>query len=169
MLCLHEAPVGGGTLLRQAQDVFQHLDRADPTGTSLYFQNWRWTLPGGSRGDASDDSAFVCCPVLARQGHHIVAQYGSQLLRAGLSDGECRAPLTALDAFDSVANDPQRCAILTLKRGQCLWLNNYHTLHGRNAFVDGHRTRHLVRAWLWRHDGPGHPAAFEPLARVFGG
>lgn len=169
MLCLRSAPVGGTTLLRSAQDVFDALGGEDSEGVGLYFRDWIWTLPTGSHTDPGHHARLLKCPMLARHGGRVVAQYGSQLLRSGiLADEGSADKLAALDRFERVANDPGRCVTITLERGQCLWLNNYHTLHGRRAFVDGECHRHLLRAWLWRYNGLGRPAAFHAFANAYG-
>ncbi len=167
LLCLSPATEGGITLLRQAQDVHEQLNQ-DSGRISIYFQDWSWALPAGS-SDTRPGREGVKSPVLARTGEEVVVQYGSHLLRQGIHDDEqAQERWNALDAFDRLANDRGRYTTLTLQRGECLWIDNYRTLHGRTAFEDGGRPRHMVRAWLWRYDPSRRPSAFRSLARAFG-
>jgi hypothetical protein len=51
-----------------------------------------------------------------------------------------------------------------------MWLNNYTVLHAREAFADGAgggHVRHLLRAWIWQHEGPVLARCFASSREVF--
>jgi hypothetical protein len=61
------------------------------------------------------------------------------------------AEMAALDAFDSLAHDPEYLLEMDLQPGDLQLVNNFTVLHSRTAFFDNPespRRRHLVRLWL---------------------
>ena len=59
--------------------------------------------------------------------------------------------LEAMDAYDAFVEDPDNRLEMALAPGDIQFVNNYHVLHGRRAYVDDARTgrvRWLKRLWL---------------------
>ena len=70
----------------------------------------------------------------------------------------------ALDALETLAEDPALHVRLRLAPGDVLLLNNWTTLHRRSAFTDApvpRERRHLLRIWLSMPDSRPIAACFE--------
>jgi len=76
----------------------------------------------------------------------------------------------ALDAFDTVADDPGVHLEMQLERGDIQFIHNHQMLHDRTAFRDWpepDRRRHLLRLWLCPEGGRPLPPWFaERLGSV---
>ena len=69
----------------------------------------------------------------------------------------------ALDTVSAMANDPQFNVYMDLRPGEMQFINNYHVLHGRTAYVDdpaSGRKRHLKRLWLATRSLRSRPSHF---------
>ena len=56
-----------------------------------------------------------------------------------------------MQAVDTMTRDPQYNVYMDLEPGDIQFVNNYHILHARTAYVDNRETgqvRHLKRLWL---------------------
>src|SRR5262249_39057915 len=65
-----------------------------------------------------------------------------------------------LDAFNTIADDPDTKMAFVLEPGEILMVNNFTVLHSRRAFQDrADRRRYLLRMWLdVPNGGPVIPA-----------
>ena len=70
-----------------------------------------------------------------------------------------------------MANDPQFNVYMDLRPGEMQFINNYHVLHGRTAYVDdaasGHK-RHLKRLWLATRSLRSRPEPLRQAPRALG-
>ena len=113
-------------------------------------------LPYDFRGEQSKGSdPFYRVPVFTEHGDRLFVRYIRPYIEASqrhpaaprLSDKQ-RA---AMDAYDALIYDPDNRVEMTFAPGDMQFVNNYHVLHGRNAYQDDPatgRVRWLKRLWL---------------------
>jgi TfdA family taurine catabolism dioxygenase TauD len=93
--------------------------------------------------------------VFSRRGDRLFARYIRPYIEsARRHEGAPRpssAARAAMDRLDAMCADPQYHVSMMLEPGDMQFVNNYHVLHGRDAYEDdraaGH-IRHLKRLWL---------------------
>lgn len=166
LLCLARSSHGGTSLLRRSESVLEQL-AAQEASLDIYLQPWRWATPASGPAPSGD---AVRAPIFSRAGR-VTCQYGSSLLRAGVEQDRLGADrVVALDAFDRAANDPRLVTRVQLDRGDCIWVHNFTTLHGREGFWDGPggQGRHLLRTWVWLRERRLDQSAFRPLMTAYG-
>jgi hypothetical protein len=72
--------------------------------------------------------------------------------------------IEALRAVEAMAQEPDNHVTMELRPGDIQFINNYHVLHGRTAYVDDRsagQIRHLKRLWLETTVLPSRPAHFS--------
>ncbi|MGJ3262398.1 MAG: TauD/TfdA family dioxygenase [Salinarimonas sp.] len=102
----------------------------------------------------------------------VAGALGCRYLRAFI---EAAGPLTpiereALDAFDTLAQDPALVVTQAMRLGDLLVVNNYTVLHSRTAFLDHDEPqarRLLLRLWLDAPDFRQVDARIAAQARRF--
>ena len=73
-----------------------------------------------------------------------------------------RSAFEALDAIESLANQPGISAGILQQPGDMLFMNNWVTLHRRSGFEDypePERKRHILRVWI----SPPNNRQIDPL------
>ncbi|WP_432832874.1 TauD/TfdA family dioxygenase [Dactylosporangium sp. CA-092794] len=170
LLCLNQGSVGGGNAFASAEMVHDVLTDEAPELLHEYYQLWEWDLRGLHREGARPT---LSSPIFSFYAGRLSCRYASLLLRQGAAraGGELSAAqVAALDRFEEVARRPQLQVTRTLGRGESMWFDNYGILHGREAFADeaaSGRVRHLLRSWVWLHDGPLLAPSFASPREVY--
>ena len=151
LLCVQTAKSGGASQVVSGYSVHDELLARHPDALALLCQPWHIDRRGGVR---PGDAPTVQYPVLSRDERGLTYRYLRYWIEAGhekigqpLSDAQRQA----LDALDTVANDPALRVEFALEPGDMFFINNRWILHNRTAFVDRdepERRRHLVRLWL---------------------
>jgi alpha-ketoglutarate-dependent taurine dioxygenase len=153
LLCLRPARSGGLSQVVNGKTVCEELARHCPAAMAVLKEPFHVDRRGGTLPGQAPTARF---PVLDEDRYEPVFRY----LRFWIEAGHDRAgqPLSpeqvgALDALDSVLNDPALRVEFTMRHGEMFLLNNRWVLHNRTAFEDfaePERRRHLVRLWLER-------------------
>jgi hypothetical protein len=178
LLCLREARRGGDSLLVSALTTYNELRRTRPdlaarllqpmahdrrgevpAGQKPFFMIpvFSW-LPSGvfSKDTVSKDAAGELTVFYQRQ-YFDSAQRFVEAPRLTPLDVE------ALDAFDTLANDPRLNMTMRLAPGDLQFVHNHVLLHDRTSFDDHEapeRKRHLLRLWLAAPGARALPPAF---------
>jgi len=152
LLCLDPGASGGQSLVANAVAAHNRLVTDDPDlATVLYHP-----LPYDFRGEQSTGgSPFYRVPVFSEHRDRLFVRYIRPYIDASqrhpdaprLSD----AQRAAMDAYDALVTDPGNRVEMTFAPGDMQFVNNYHMLHGRNAYQDDPatgRVRWLKRLWL---------------------
>ena len=150
--CLHQANQGGNTYIVSSVSLYEHLRKNQPDLLTILcepFPYLRHTV------DTGNPLSFCRLPIFSEHNGHFAAHFLRVLIdRADRSPNAPSLSPTqreALDALESLAEDPSFHVQLHLQPGDILLLNNWTTLHRRSAFTDvpGSKTqRHLLRIWL---------------------
>ena len=152
LLCLDPGVSGGESLVANAVAAHNLLVETDPELAGVLYD----ALPYDFRGEQSKGSdPFYRVPVFTEHGDRLFVRYIRPYIEASqrhpdaprLSDKQ-RA---AMDAYDALIYDPNNRVEMTFAPGDMQFVNNYHVLHGRNAYQDDPatgRVRWLKRLWL---------------------
>jgi hypothetical protein len=159
LLCLHGARSGGESRLASAGAIYNELLRRDPSLLTVLYEPLPW-----DRNDEQRDgeSPFFELPAIHDVNGAPRVFYIGWYIRDSQRHGD--APRlrpeqrAAMDAIESIANDPAFHVEMDFQPGDIQWLNNATMLHAREAYVDWDepaRKRHLLRLWLSAHDFAG--------------
>ncbi len=152
LLCLDPGVSGGESLVANAVAAHNLLVAQDPQLAEVLYD----PLPYDFRGEQSKGSdPFYRVPVFSEHNERLFVRYIRPYIEA--SQRHPDAPRlsdlqrTAMDAYDLLVNDPDNRVEMTFEPGDMQFVNNYHVLHGRNAYQDDRatgRVRWLKRLWL---------------------
>lgn len=152
LMCLDPGVSGGESLVANAVGAYNRLVASDPAAAALLFDG----LPYDFRGEQADGATpFYHVPVFSEHGDRLFVRYIRPYIEASqrhddaprISD-EHRA---AMDAYDALIYDADNRVEMIFEPGDMQFVNNYHVLHGRKAYVDdaeAGRVRWLKRLWL---------------------
>ncbi|WP_338110896.1 TauD/TfdA family dioxygenase [Roseivivax marinus] len=149
LLCLQPAQNGGESLFARSQSVFERICELRPDIAPILLDDWYWDVRV-----LCDDASRppLKSPIASLDSERLYCRYGSYILRNGAQAGgkELSAQrLELLDLFDEVTAEIELHRIITMARGDAIWINNRTILHGRKAFSDQGRTeRNLIRLWI---------------------
>lgn len=167
LLCLRPATEGGLSCVANAVAIHNELVRTRPDLAAVLYGE----LPQDLRGEGKPGRLpyFMTAPFTRHDGRLFVrfipgyihaSQRHPEAPR--LTDVQKEAIRTAVD----LANDPDFHVTMDLRPGEMQFINNYHVLHGRTAYVDdvaSGQKRHLKRLWLATDRFAQRPAQFaEP-------
>ncbi len=150
--CLRAAETGGENYVVSSVALYEALRREQPGVLEVLCEPFPYVRHTVDHGNALP---FCELPVFSERD----GQFGAHFLRV-LIDRADRAPeapsLTArqreaLDALETLAEDPALHVRFRLGAGDILLLNNWITFHRRSAFTDQgapETRRHLLRIWL---------------------
>ena len=152
LMCLDPGISGGESLVSNAVGAYNRLVAADPELAAVLFDG----LPYDFRGEQRDGGTpFYHVPVFSEHGGRLFVRYIRPYIEASqrhddaprLSD----AQRAAMDAYDAFIYDADNRVEMIFEPGDMQFVNNYHVLHGRKAYVDdvdAGRVRWLKRLWL---------------------
>jgi hypothetical protein len=163
LMCLRKAKSGGLSCVANVVAIYNELVRTRPDLVAALYE----ALPYDFRGEQPEGALpFYTFPVFTEHRERLFVRFIPQYIKA--SQRHPKAPrlsplvVEALDTVSAMANDPQFNVYMDLQPGEMQFINNYHVLHGRSAYVDeaatGHK-RHLKRLWLatrYLQDRPQH-------------
>jgi hypothetical protein len=94
-------------------------------------------------------------PVFSRHGGRLFTRYIRPYIESSRRHDDAPRPSAraheAMDTLDAMCADPTYHVSMMLEPGDMQFVNNYHVLHGRDAYEDDRehrRIRHLKRLWL---------------------
>ena len=152
LLCLDAGASGGESLVSNALLAHNELARTDPELTAVLYES----LPYDYRGEERPGGKpFYGIPAFTRHHDRLFVRYIRPFIEASQRhDGAPRLSdeqVAAMDAYDALVYDRANRVEMRLQPGEMQFVNNYHVLHGRKAYVDdaaAGRVRWLKRVWL---------------------
>jgi hypothetical protein len=152
LFCLDAGAGGGDSLVANAVTIHNDLVRDDPEVAALLYE----PFPYDMRGEQAPGSrAWYTMPVFSRVGERLFVRYIRPYIEASRRHEDAPRPSpearAALDRLDAMCRDPQYTVAMGMRPGDMQFVNNYHVLHGRDAYTDDRaagRIRHLKRLWL---------------------
>ncbi len=158
LFCLQTAQSGGMSRLVSLVTAHHEMRRRHPDLIERLYQPFVWDRQAKH---GPDDAPYSVRPVFAYDGEHLSARYYDDYIRKGYAlAGEVLDAhgQEALDALQTIVNDPENWVEFRLESGQIQYLNNRQFAHARTQFADAHAAsikRHLIRCW-YRNEGlPG--------------
>lgn len=168
LLCLRPAREGGLSCVANAVAIHNELVRTAPDLAAALYDE----LPQDLRGEQKPGGKpYFMTPAFTRHDERLWVRLIPAYIHASQRHPE--APrLTdvqkeALSTVVRMARDPDFNVTMDLRPGEMQFINNYHVLHGRTAYVDDPehgRKRHLKRLWLATHLLTDRPARFSAPA-----
>ena len=163
-LCLQPALQGGETFIVSSVALCDELRRSTPETLEVLRQPYpylRHTV------DVGNMRSYCELPIFSEHEGYFAAHFLRVLIdRADVSDVAptlTTSQRLALDALETLAEDPGFHVSFGMEAGDLLLLNNWTTFHRRNEFIDTEvvgRKRHLLRIWLAMADS-------RPIAPCF--
>ena len=152
LCCLETAKNGGLSSVASSVSVHNTLVRTRPDLAEVLGQPFY----ADRRGEESPgQKPYYVTPAFIRHRGRMFNRYNRTFINSGQRFNEVPrlTPLQveALDAVDTLCNDPEIRLDMKLERGDMQFVNNYVVLHSRTAYEDHEdpaRKRHLLRLWL---------------------
>jgi hypothetical protein len=152
LFCLDAGSSGGASLVANALTIHNDLVRTEPELAAELYE----PMPYDFRGEqAPDGKAWYTMPVFSRLDDRLFVRYIRPYIEASRRHADAPRPSDAareaMNRVDAMCADPQYHVSMTMQPGDMQFVNNYHVLHARDAYVDDRphgRVRHLKRLWL---------------------
>ncbi|HEY3000637.1 MAG TPA: TauD/TfdA family dioxygenase [Acidimicrobiales bacterium] len=152
LFCLDAGAEGGDSLVANAVTIHNDLVRDDPATAALLYEAFPYDLRGEQ---APGSRSWYTMPVFTRCDERLFVRYIRPYIESSRRHPDAPRPTpearAALDRLDAMCADPQYRVAMGMQAGDMQFINNYHVLHGRDAYEDdraGGRVRHLKRLWL---------------------
>ncbi len=152
LCCLDAGARGGASLVANAVTIHNEMVRTEPELAAELYEPFAYDLRGEH---PPDGKPWYTMPVFSRRGDRLFVRYIRPYIEsARRHEGAPRpssAARAAMDLLDAMCADPQYHVSMMLEPGDMQFVNNYHVLHGRDAYEDDRaagRIRHLKRLWL---------------------
>lgn len=152
LMCLDPGVSGGESLVANAVGAYNALVASQPELAAALFEG----LPYDFRGEERDGGTpFYHVPVFSEHGDRLFVRYIRPYIEASQRHDDAprltEIQRAAMDAYDAFVYDADNRVEMTFEPGDMQFVNNYHVLHGRRAYVDdadAGRVRWLKRLWL---------------------
>ena len=152
LLCLDPGVSGGESLVSNAVRAHNTLVETRPDLAAALYE----PLPYDFRGEQREGGTpYYTLPAFTEHRDRLFVRYIRPFIQASQRHPEAprltERQLEAMDAYDELIHDPDNRVEMALGRGDIQFVDNYHVLHGRNAYVDDRdtgRVRWLKRLWL---------------------
>ena len=154
LLCLHQAPIGGDSLVANSIALRDEVRRRRPDLLRVLQQPIYFSNQGA--GDPAKAPIYQC-PIFSGDGEPFACRMNRKNVEAAYRDFPDRVPpmsseqVEALDLLDELMADDRFTYSMKLSQGDLQILNNYVNVHSRTSFEDHDdpaRKRHLLRLWL---------------------
>jgi hypothetical protein len=169
LLCLRTARSGGLSCVSNAVAVHNHMVRHFPELAAALYED----LPYDTRGEqAEGDAAFYMVPGFTEHAGRLFVRFIAPYIVASQRHPDApRLSATtkaAITKMMELTNEPDFNVYMDLQPGEMQFINNYHVLHGRTAYVDdvanGYK-RHFKRLWLATYALTDRPRHFRTMGR----
>ncbi|HZR81378.1 MAG TPA: TauD/TfdA family dioxygenase [Candidatus Binatia bacterium] len=165
LMCLQTAKEGGTSTVCNAVAIHNDLVRSRPELAAALYEpqpyDFRGEEPTGGKG-------WYAVPVFTEWDRRLFVRYIRPYILASQrhADAPRIAPLAekAMQAVDAMTQDPDYNVFMDFEPGDMQFVNNYHVLHARTAYVDDRasgRVRHLKRLWLETETLESRPSYFR--------
>ena len=152
LFCLHPGASGGASLVANALTVHNDLVRTDPDLAAELYAPFAYDFRGEQ---APGGKPWYTMPIFSRYGDRLFVRYIRPYIEAARRHEGAPQPSPAareaMDRVDAMCADPTYHVSMMLQPGDMQFVNNYHVLHARDAYVDRRdagQIRHLKRLWL---------------------
>ncbi|HET6950530.1 MAG TPA: TauD/TfdA family dioxygenase [Acidimicrobiales bacterium] len=152
LLCLDAGAGGGDSLVANAVTIHNDLVREAPGLAAELYRPFPYDLRGEH---APGSRSWYTMPVFSRRGDRLFVRYIRPYIESSKRHPDAPRPSeaarAALDRVDAMCADPQYRVALGMRPGDMQFVNNYHVLHARDAYIDDRaagKVRHLKRLWL---------------------
>lgn len=154
LLCLHQAPIGGDSLVANSIALRDEVRRRRPDLLRVLQQPIYFSHQGA--GDPAKAPIYQC-PIFSGDGEPFACRMNRKNVEAAYRDFPDQVPpmsseqVEALDLLDELMADDRFTFSMKLSQGDLQILNNYVNVHSRTSFEDHDdpaRKRHLLRLWL---------------------
>ncbi|MCU1351133.1 MAG: Taurine catabolism dioxygenase TauD/TfdA [Acidimicrobiales bacterium] len=165
LLCLRTAREGGLSCVANAVAIHNQLVREAPELAAALYE----PLPSDLRGEQRPGgNPYYEIPAFTEHAQRLFVRFIPAYILASQRHPEAPrlSPVAkaAIRRTSELANDPDFNVYMDLQPGQMQFINNYHVLHGRTAYVDdpsaGYK-RHLKRLWLATRELEDRPVRFQ--------
>jgi alpha-ketoglutarate-dependent taurine dioxygenase len=169
LLCLQRPKEGGLSTVCNAVAIHNELVRTEPELAAELYEpqpyDFRGEQPPGGQG-------WYTMPIFTRWNNRLFVRYIRPYILASQrhSDAPCITDKAerAMQRLDEMTQDPEYSIFMDFEPGDMQFINNYHVLHGRTAYVDDRasgRIRHLKRLWLETEALEDRPPYFQNRGR----
>lgn len=168
LLCLRAAKEGGLSSVANVVAIHNELVRTRPDLAAALYEE----VPQDARGEQKPGQRgwYPTRPFTVHDERLWVRLIPAYVFASQRHDDAPRLTdlqKEAIKAVVAMANDPDFHVTMDLRPGEVQFIDNYHVLHGRTAYVDdpatGHK-RHLKRLWLATDLLTDRPAQFAKPA-----
>jgi hypothetical protein len=165
LLCLANGIEGGLSAVSNSVNIHNRLVRERPDLAEVLY-GW---FPYDFRGEQAEGAKpYYLLPVFTEWEDRLFVRCIPPYVWASQRHPDTprlTAPqIEALRAVEAMAQEPDNHVTMELRPGDIQFINNYHVLHGRTAYVDDRsagQIRHLKRLWLETTVLPSRPAHFS--------
>lgn len=152
LMCVREPASGGLSCVANVVAIHNELVERRPDLVAALYDEQPWDYRGEQAAGARP---YYMKRVFQEHEGRLFVRFIGAYMRASQRHPEAPrlSPVVeeAIDIIQGMANDPDFNVYMDLKPGEMQFINNYHVLHGRTAYVDdvaAGKKRHLKRLWL---------------------
>jgi Taurine catabolism dioxygenase TauD, TfdA family len=152
LFCLNPGASGGASLVANAVAIHNDLVRTDRELAAALYTPLAYDFRGEQ---APGGKPWYTMPVFSRRRGRLFVRYIRPYIEAARRHADAPRPSgnarAAMDRVDALCADRKYHVAMTLQPGDMQFVNNYHVLHARDAYVDRRaegKIRHLKRLWL---------------------
>ncbi|HET6773600.1 MAG TPA: TauD/TfdA family dioxygenase [Acidimicrobiales bacterium] len=152
LFCLDAGAGGGDSLVANAVTIHNDLVRAEPELAAALYEPFPYDLRGEQAPGAR---SWYTMPIFSRRAERLFVRYIRPYIEASRRHDDAPRPSAlgreAMDRLDAMCAEPQYRVAMGMQPGDMQFVNNYHVLHGRDAYQDDRaagKIRHLKRLWL---------------------
>jgi hypothetical protein len=152
LCCLDPGVSGGASLVANAVTIHNDLVAADPEAAAALYDSFAYDFRGEQ---VPGHRPWYEMPVFTERKGRLFVRYIRPYIRAAARHADAPRPsepaTRAMDAVDAMCADPAYHLSMDLEPGDMQFVDNYHVLHARRAYVDDRaagKVRHLKRLWL---------------------
>jgi hypothetical protein len=152
LFCLDAGASGGASLVANVVAIHNELVRSEPELAAELYGSFPYDLRGEQ---APGSRPWYLMPVFTRRRDRLFVRYIRPYIASSRRHPDAPRPSAAaraaMDRLDALCADERFHVSMELQPGDMQFVNNYHVLHGRDAYADDRgagRVRHLKRLWL---------------------
>jgi hypothetical protein len=152
LMCLHPPKSGGLSCVANIVAIYNRMVDERPDLVAALFDDLPWDFRGE---EPPGGTPYYMRNVFTEHEGRLFCRFVPSYIRSSQRHADApRLSATVLEALEMVsnlANEPAYNAYMDIGPGEMQFINNYHVLHGRQAYEDDIPNgvkRHLKRLWL---------------------
>jgi len=157
LLCFRKSKSGGKSSLAPLLTIYNRLIETEPDLIDALYERFHYDCREEKHRDGtpyySRAAASVCDGKLSLR-HN--SGYAKTAQRLENCPPHTDAQIRVMGRIDQLSSDEEIRFDVQLEEGDMLFVNNYQVMHSRTEFEDYEepdRKRHLMRLWLYLHEG----------------